>query len=182
MSGLAWYVAYGSNMAGERLRAYLEGAGVDGAYGAHRGCSDPTPPRADRWVTLDRAIAFRGRSRRWRGGVAFLERHPTPGTATPARAWLLGLDQVAELAAQEGRLALAPDPADLAAIPSGGALGLGGGWYDTVVRLDDIDGRLALTVTTGQALPEAAPTAAYLATIDAALSARGGGPTAPRPR
>ncbi|HMJ78819.1 MAG TPA: hypothetical protein VK507_22740 [Iamia sp.] len=193
MSGLVWYVAYGSNMVADRLRAYLEGVAgppVDVApppggalvpgdlsarFGAHRGCADPTPPRADRWVTLDRAVTYRGRSRRWGGGVAFLDLEPTPGAATPARAWLLGLDQVAELMAQEARLAVAPEPAALAALTAlapGGTLPLGGGWYDTVLRLADIDGTVALTVTTAQDLPETPPTPAYLATLAAGLALR----------
>lgn len=182
-TGLAWYVAYGSNMAAERLLAYLEGATAECRFGAHRGCADATPPRADRWLDLDRAVTHRGRSRRWGGGVAFLDLAPTPGTATPARAWLLGLDQIAELVAQEARLAVAPDPAALAAVPPGGTLALGGGWYDTVLRLADVEGRPALTVTTSQPLPRAEPTAAYLAVVAAGRGERpavrrpGGGPT-----
>jgi hypothetical protein len=157
---LCWYVAYGSNVVAERLQAYLEGATEDCRFGAHRGCADPTPPRADRWITLDRAVRFRGRSRRWGGGVAFLDLDPTPGVVTPARAWLIGLDQMADLAAQEGRLDVAPT--GLADIPPGGTLDIGGGWYDTVLRLPDIEGRPALTITTGQPLPETTPTEAYL--------------------
>lgn len=162
-------MAYGSNMATDRLRAYLEGATADDRFGAHRGGTDPTPPRADRWLTLDRAVRHRGRSRRWNGGVAFLDLVPTPGTTTPARAWLLGLDQIAELVAQEARRAVPPE---LAAIRPHGTLALGGGWYDTVLRLPDLDGRAALTFTTSQPLPEAAPTAAYLETVALGLSER----------
>lgn len=170
---LLWYVAYGSNRSADRLRAYLEGAmGVDAPFGAHRGCGDATPPRADRWVVLDRAVTFRGTSRRWGGGVAFLDLEPTPGTATPARAWLLGAGQVADVVAQEARLAVGPDPAALRAIPPGGTLGLGGGWYDTVLRLADVGGRPALTVTTAQHLPETEPTPAYRATLAAGLAER----------
>lgn len=178
-AALAWYVAYGSNMAADRLRAYLEGATTTCAlgtrFGSHRGCADATPPRADRWLVLDRAVRFRGRSRRWGGGVAFLDVEPTPGTATTARAWLLGLDQIAELAGQEARLVAPPDPAALAAVAPGGTLALGGGWYDTVLRLPDLDGTPALTVTTGLALPETEPTPAYLAVIAAGRAERLGG-------
>ena len=176
MTDLVWYVAYGSNTATDRLRAYLEGAGATDAlgvrFGAHRGCTDPTPPRADRWITLDRTVTFRGRSRRWDGGVAFLDLDPTPGTATPARAWLLGLDQVAELVAQEARLAGPPDLGAVAASPPGATLAVGGGWYDTVLRLPDLDGTPALTVTTAQPLPRAEPTPAYLAVVAAGHAER----------
>ncbi|QYG92152.1 histone deacetylase [Iamia sp. SCSIO 61187] len=168
---LVWYVAYGSNRSADRLRAYLAGAsGPDAPYGAHRGCGDPTPPRADRWLALDRRVTFRGTSRRWGGGVAFLDLDPTPGTETPARAWLLALDQVADLVAQEARLATAPHPDALGAIPPGGRFALGGGWYDTVLRLSDVEGRPALTVTTAQPLPATEPTSAYLSTLAAGLA------------
>jgi hypothetical protein len=189
--GLLWYVAYGSNRSRDRLRAYLEGAvgppvgtvapsgpGVTGdlatRFGAHRGCGDPTPPRTDRWVVLDRAVTFRGPSRRWGGGVAFLDLEPTPGAATPARAWLLGAAQVADLVAQEARLAAGPDPDALGAVPPGGTLALGGGWYDTVLRLADLDARPAVTVTTAQHLGESEPAPAYLATLAAGLAERPG--------
>jgi hypothetical protein len=169
-------VAYGSNMAADRLRAYLEGASttceLGTRFGAHRGCTDPTPPRADRWVTLDRAVTHRGRSRRWGGGVAFLDLRPTGNPATPARAWLLGLDQVAELIAQEARLATPPDLAAATDLAPGGTLAVGGGWYDTVLRLPDLDGRPALTVTTAQPLSGAEPTAAYLAALAAGHAER----------
>lgn len=186
---LLWYVAYGSNLAAERLRAYLEGAAgppvglvapsgpaatgdLAARFGAHRGCGDPTPARADRWVVLDRALSFRGTSRRWGGGVAFLDLVPTPGAATPARAWLLGAAQVADVVAQEARLAVGPAPDALGAIPPTGTLTVGGGWYDTVLRLADLEGRPALAVTTAQHLPETEPAPAYLATLAAGLAER----------
>ena len=56
--------------------------------------------------------------------------------------------------------------------PPGAALALGGGWYDTLLRLDDVDGKVALTVTTAQDLPVTRPTEAYLATIAAGRAER----------
>lgn len=174
-----WYVAYGSNTLTARLRAYLEGG--DGPFGAHRGCADPRPPRADRWLALDRAVAFRGTSLRWGGGVAFLDRTPTPGPATPARAWLLTCGQLLDVAAQEARLATPPPPAVLDGIAVGATAVIGGGWYDALLRLDDLDDHPAFTVTTAQDLPVTAPTDAYLATIAAGHAERpDGGSTAPR--
>lgn len=191
-----WYVAYGSNLCRDRLMAYLRGTvapdrpgvagGADRAgprsarFGAHRGGPDPTPPGADLWCTVEHRVSYRGRSRRWGGGVAFLDLHPTPGTTTEARAWLLTAAQVVGLAGQEARLPGDPDPALLDDLgPPGTTVALGGGWYDTLLRLPDLGGRRAVTVTTAQDLPSTAPTPAYLATIAAGRAERPGRGGAP---
>lgn len=168
-----WYVAYGSNTCRARLTAYLEGI-CGPPYGDHRGCTDPAPPADDRWVVLDRAVVFRGRSPRWGGGVAFLSLTASSGT-TSARAWLLAADQLLGIAAQEARLPADPPPGVLDGCPVGGSVVLGGGWYDTVLRLDDLDGIAAYAVTTSQDLPLAEPTEAYLATLRAGRSERDAG-------
>jgi hypothetical protein len=182
-----WYVAYGSNLLGARLHAYLVGG--DGPFGRHRGCADATPPRADLWLDLDSPLAFRGTSLRWGGGVAFLDHLPTAGVATPARAWLVTRGQLLDLAAQEARLAEAPPPGVLDAAPVDGTTVIGGGWYDTVLRLADLDGRPAFALTTSQDLPVTSPTDAYLATIAAGRAERpvsraapGGARRSPPPR
>lgn len=178
--GHVWYVAYGSNTLRARFLAYLTGG--DGPYGHHRGCADPTPPVADRWVELPHRVAFQGRSQRWGGGVAFLDAAVDPTVSTSARAWLIAPGQLLDVAAQEARLPVAPDAAVLDDVPVGGALVVGGGWYDTVLRLADLDDRPAFTITTGQDLPETEPTTAYRATLAAGLAERvsprrGGGPS-----
>lgn len=191
----AWYVAYGSNMCRDRLLAYLEGtvaptdAGSAGGvaeagsrsarYGPHRGCADATPPTADRAVELAHRVRFRGRSPRWGGGVAFLDLDVTDGICTPARAWLLTVDQVLGVVGQESRRPVDPPASLLEGLAVGGAVSLGGGWYDTLLRLPDIDGRRAVTVTTVQPLPLTEPTAAYLTTVAAGQAER---PTLPPDR
>lgn len=177
-----WYVAYGSNLCRDRLRAYLEGsaapvqraaesaAGSTGPrnprYGAHRGCRDPSPPTADRWLEIAHPVTFRGRSRRWGGGVAFLGLAPEQGVSTGVRAWSLTAPQLLGIAAQEAGLGSDPPATILGRLCSpGDTAPIGGGWYDTLLRLDDIDGAAALTVTTSQDLPPEDPTPAYLATI-----------------
>lgn len=184
----AWYVAYGSNLCRDRLDAYLEGTVApsrragDGAtgvgprsarYGAHRGCADPSPPADDRWLDVAHPVSFRGRSTRWDGGVAFLGLVPRAGVVTEVRAWSLTLAQVLGIAGQEARLPDAPPATvvDGLAAP-GDTAAIGGGWYDTLLRLDDVDGTMALTVTTGQDLAVCEPTEAYLDTIAAGRAER----------
>lgn len=179
MGDSLWYVAYGSNTCRDRLSAYLEGtAGPAGPalmarYGAHRGCAECAPPLDDRWLTVPHRLRFRGRSRRWGGAVAFLDLAPAPDVATPARAWLLTVAQLRGLVGQEARLPDDPPPAVLDGLTATGACStVGGGWYDTLLRLPDVDGRLAVAVTTAQDLPEGEPTEAYLATLAAGRAER----------
>ncbi len=176
---LVWYVAYGSNLCGARLQAYLVGG--DGPFGSHRGCRDHRPPCADRWLEIDRRIEFRGPSQRWGGGVAFLDRTPTAGRRTTARAWLLRPGQLLDLAAQEARLDATPPASILDDVAVDGHASIGGGWYDALLRLADLDGRPAFALTTAQDLPVAAPTDAYLAVIAAGRAERRRGLSAQPP-
>jgi hypothetical protein len=86
---LVWYVAYGSNTCRARLQEYLT-----------RG-PDPTPPRADRPLTLRHPLWFGGESVVWTGGRAYLDHDERPGTATLARGWLVTAEQWLDLHTQE---------------------------------------------------------------------------------
>ena len=61
MEDVVWYVAYGSNLSRARLQEYLD-----------RG-PDPTPPRADRPVTIGLTLYFAGGSMLWGGGRAYVD-------------------------------------------------------------------------------------------------------------
>lgn len=159
-----WYLAYGSNTHPDRLRRYI-GDGVS---------------PADRWCRIPHALYFAGASRRWEGGVAFVELAAGPAR-TPARAWRLSADQLrAIVAGENGRpVPDLPDtagmaPGEVMAVPvamsADGTLGK----YDAILRLPDIDGRPAVTVTTTRHLPRRPPCADYLAACMAGLA--DGGP------
>lgn len=159
-----WYVAYGSNTHPDRLRRYIGGG----------------PPPPSRWCRIPHALYFAGASRRWEGGVAFVE--VAAGTArSPARAWRLTPDRLLAIVSGENGLAIAglPDsaemtPGEVVTLPV--ALSEDGtrGKYDAVLRLPDIDGRPAVTVTTSRDLPRRPPGDAYLAAVLAGFA--DGGP------
>jgi hypothetical protein len=86
---LVWYVAYGSNLCRARFGAYL-GRGPD-----------PSPPRADRPLTLAHPLWFGGESVVWTGGRAYLDHAEVPGTTTLARAWLVTVEQWLDVHRQE---------------------------------------------------------------------------------
>ena len=113
-------MAYGSNLSRARLQEYLD-----------RG-PDPTPPRADRPVTIGLTLYFAGESMVWGGGRAYVDHvAATPGL-TPARAWLLTRAQWDDLHAQESGVDHSPgtDPGDLA---EGEVRVVGPGRYDALL-------------------------------------------------
>ena len=160
-----WYVAYGSNLALERFSCYLYGGRPRGGARVYPGCRDQAPPQRTAPVTVPGGLVFAGASKVWGGGSAFYDADAP--TQLAGRAYLLSLDQLADVAAQEmwrepgGAYAL-----ELAtALPNVSQIhSLGAGRYETVVRLGELDGLPMFTVTHGTVadLDPVAPTASYL--------------------
>lgn len=180
---LVWYVAYGSNMSRRRFLAYLQGGTVDGSSTRERGAADPTPPRASARLVLDRRLRFVGRSRRWGGGVAVLEHRRRARVRTPARAWLIGLEQFTDVLAQENRWDEAPQPRHPEFPDRPGSLVVAGnGLYGAVLVLGRApDGRSVVTLTSPhppEERPPTAPAPAYVRTIAAGIAESHGGDAA----
>lgn len=158
-----WYVAYGSNLSAARLRCYLQGGTPTGARRAQPGARDPRPPSGDRRHDLPHALGFGGRSRKWGGGVAFLDVRRRGRTL--GRAWRLTVGQLADLVAQENDLAPG------AVVLTDDRLAHGGpvhpGRYGRLHRLRPIRDEPAVTLTVHVPPRPAAPSMAYLAMIDA---------------
>jgi len=169
---LVWYVAYGSNLERGRFRCYLEGGSPVGGRREYAGCSDQTEPVDDAAVELPGRLVFAGASTVWGGGMAFYD--PSGPGRVAGRAYLLTRDQLADVVAQEMRR----EPAGAFARRLAAVLTevdtvrvLGPGRYETVVRLRDLHGRPAFTVTCRdvEGLEPRAPTASYVRTIAAGL-------------
>jgi hypothetical protein len=107
-------------------------------------------------VWLPGRVHFARHAEQWGGGVAFLHTE-VPGTA-PGRAYDLGVDQLADVIAQEGRR---PPPGDLDvdAVVAAGRLSVDDGWYGTVAHAGDLDGMPLLTFTAPWLGADEAPTA-----------------------
>ncbi|NEA30476.1 histone deacetylase [Streptomyces sp. SID13031] len=167
-----WYVAYGSNLALNRFRCYLSGGRPPGGMRDYTGCRDPSEPSQVLSVWIPGGLVFSGESKVWTGGSAFYD--PDAGTQVAARAYLITVDQFADVVAQEmrrppgGEFALAVSAvASIVEI----AQALGPGRYETLIRVALRDGVPMLTMTHGEAsaLEPAAPSAAYLGWIGAGL-------------
>jgi hypothetical protein len=168
-------------MAAERLAVYLRGGVPSGSTRLHPGARDPSDPLADEPCRLAHRRFFAGRSRTWGGGgVAFVD--PRPGSGdTPARRYLLTLDQFHDVWAQEsGRvvgthLALAAadaSPLELAALEPGSSVVVGTGGYDRLLVVGRVDGVAMVTFTSPlepSSLAPNPPSTPYRAVIAAGL-------------
>lgn len=156
---LVWYVAYGSNLASERLRCYLAGGRPRGGLRTYLGARDPRDPQDTRAVELNGGIVFAGQSTAWTGGMAFYA--PETVGRVAARAYLLTVEQANDLVAQEIRRPPGDDLRLVADRPNS-SRPLGGRAYDTALRLRDIDGHPAVTITSMRSQEPSSPAAAYL--------------------
>lgn len=173
---LVWYAAYGSNMSRDRLLDYLTGRQPVGAARRCRGCRDLQAPRDDRPFTLPGVLSFGGfggPSTNWNGGVAFFAPGPDTADAVLARAWLISIEQFADIVAQEnvaepGSITIDPDLSDQEVAP---------GWYGRVLRVGEVDGKDVLTFTGARSPDLIPPSRDYVRYIAAGLrEAHGLGP------
>jgi hypothetical protein len=155
-----WYAAYGSNLSRERFDTYLRGGRPLGTTHDYPGCRDVTPPASDIACEIEAELAFGGTSQTWGGGVAFLRPAASRTDVVKARLYLVTLEQVADVVAQENWLD--PGAVTLDEPASDEMTVLEGQMYGTVFPLRPRDGVpvLALTQTGEPAL--AAPSPAYL--------------------
>jgi hypothetical protein len=176
---LVWYLAYGSNLSFARFMTYLAGGTPEGKSTAEAGAADPSPPRASRPFHLGHGLYFAGEATSWGGGgVAFLRAEEEPGALTYARIYLITVNQLRAVLAQENGL----DPSRGAALVSareiataepGTRIDTGAGEYGLLLCVGRepvrSGGPIApiWTFTTAQPLDgrERQPSDAYLATI-----------------
>jgi hypothetical protein len=154
-----WYLAYGSNMAADRLTCYLSGGRPPGAARTYEGCRDRTPPARDIGLILPGRLCFGGVSGVWGGALAFYDRRGEGSLA--ARAYLVTFGQFSDIVAQEARQQVS---GDLSPVGEGRWQALST-VYESVMRVGEEDGVPILSFTSAQSRDPAAPSASYLRTI-----------------
>lgn len=194
---LVWYAAYGSNLAAERFLTYVMGGPVPGSPTGkvQDGARDTRRPQAWRPFSFAGALYFAEQSRQWGGGgVAFVDLSAPRPSRVLGRAWLLTVEQLADVYRQEnGRSvpsrgregttdAIDRTAAAVAAAAAAGrsltSLPASTGWYRQLVAVGELDGRGVVTFTGAE--PHAhtrrsAPAAAYRAVIRRGLTETWGG-------
>lgn len=162
---LVWYAAFGTNLSRERLACYLEGGRPRGAARSYEGCRDPAPPRAERALSIPGRLRFAGESRVWGGGMAFFANGGEG--EVHARAYLLRLEQLSDLVAQETRH---PVGRNLALAEKGPTLHGMSKVYDVVLDLGELDGLRLVTLSSSRDHPLNPPSEAYLRTMSDGLT------------
>jgi hypothetical protein len=163
-----WYVAYGSNLSRTRFECYLTGGTPDGGGRPNPGARDSRSPSAVTGVTIPGRIWFAGKSSVWGGGMAFYDRAGSGSVL--ARAYLLTVDQFADVVAQELRQ-LPGESLDLTPVFTRGRHSYGPKGYETLLRLGTRLGLPMVTFTCNserRRLPNA-PSASYLRTMAVGL-------------
>ena len=157
---LVWYAAFGTNLAPERLEYYLRGGRPPGASRVQEGCRDPTPPLEARAVSIAGRLRFAGESSMWGGGMAFFR--PGDEGVVHARAYLMRLEQLGDLVAQETRHPVGRPLVLAAHGPTRHGLSQ---VYDVVLDLGDLDGHRMLTLSSTHDHPVRPPSEAYVRTM-----------------
>lgn len=159
MSQDIWYVAFGSNTVPEMLGRYV-----------------PVEDVEHRAVTIPHELYFAGKA--WGAAPAFIEHIRDDDVVTPARAYLLDADHLPDLMGGENQQHAADWTVDVSAMAPGEVVDYpvlladdeGIGKYNALLRLDDIDGIPAVTITTTHTLTRGGPSDRYLTVIREGLS------------
>ncbi|MGF0313548.1 hypothetical protein [Rhodococcus sp. IEGM1428] len=177
MSERLWYVSYGSNLLRERFHTYLTGSDEHSEFGAHPPAPTASLPTEQRWLWIDHALYFAGVSRRWTGASAFVSTNVDPANRSVAHGYLIERAQFAHLAAVENVVAAIDVGAtETLAIGQWSQLAVDRqgesfrGKYDALLRLPDIDGLPAFTLTSSIVRARGAPSSRYLSTIRRGLN------------
>lgn len=170
-SPLVWYAGYGSNLLRERFLAYMQGGRPPNApeHVVEAGARDASPPQAEICTEIDFGISFGGDSRRWGGGVAFIDPRTGSGKSF-VRAYLVTVEQLEDLHRQENS-ASAVRPMDLDRLIADGTQRLHDAHYpNLLVGAMHSDGRPIVVIAGDAPPPTTVPGIAYLRTMAQGLS------------
>jgi len=170
---LVWYAAYGSNLSAVRFSAYLNGGQPLGSGRKLPGSRSTTPPRQSIALTLEHALYFACRSATWGGAVAFVDPRRDRRFKVLARGYLIQLDQLEDVIAQENGVEPGAVHLDLARLREAGSIDvLKRTWYRRALICGELDSWPIVTCTAAWGIEDvrpAAPSSAYLRWIAAGL-------------
>jgi hypothetical protein len=102
MKATCWYASYGSNLLRSRFLCYLQGGQPEGASREYSGCTDRTPPTADKPIEIPHELYFSQSSSIWEDkAVAFIKSNRSEDAQTLGRMYLITLEQFTEVVRQE---------------------------------------------------------------------------------
>ncbi|MEG2645953.1 MAG: hypothetical protein RSA08_02860 [Clostridia bacterium] len=122
-----WYACYGSNINSERFMYYIEGDKNE-YYSSLDGCKDKSKPIEEKSYIFKCPIYFAGYSKRWDGGMAFLD-YEHEGKSY-GKIYKLKMNQFLDVLKQEQRCKL----------------------YDAIIYVDELDKLPIFTFTAAHKL------------------------------
>ena len=96
-----WYGCYGSNINYDRFMLYIKGDNSE-IYSSNEGCEDKSEPLESKKYIYNCPIYFAGESKRWTGGMAFLD-YMNDGKSY-GRIYKIKMSQFKSVLKQEGKL------------------------------------------------------------------------------
>ncbi|MDP7066691.1 MAG: hypothetical protein QF637_03625 [Acidimicrobiales bacterium] len=163
-SDRVWYGAYGSNLLEKRFLRYLEGGSYLPGHTEHVGARDSQEPgQMSPLVHGPWSLSFGLSSKRWGGGVAFLEPRLDEGACV--RCWDITQEQFMDVAAQENGFQPGEVNIDIDEIIHQGELSIGDTWYSRIIYLGEYRGQPLLTFTSPTPPDPTPPGEPYLSAI-----------------
>ena len=127
---------------------YIEGGTPFGSSRADLGSEDKSQPLDERAVFVPHQLYFSGRSRRWNGGVAYIDTAANPEIMTYGRAWLISHQQFIDLVRQEnGEPDLEVDLDAAIKAEAGSGINARDRGYGHILNLGSRDGLPMLSIT-----------------------------------
>ena len=96
-----WYASYGSNLFEDRFHCYISGGMPEGSTFTEKGCTNPALPLKSETITIPYELYFSKCSKRWKGGVAFIDTVRNPSARTYGKMYLITSEQFQEIVQQE---------------------------------------------------------------------------------
>ncbi len=158
-----WYASYGSNLFEDRFHCYISGGTPEGSTFAEIGCTNTTLPLKETSISIPYELYFSKFSKRWQGGVAFIDTVRNPSARTYGKMYLITGEQFQEIVQQEN--GSKDMKIDLELAKEVHTYSFNDSWYGNVLYLGEREGHPIFTFTANDEMKEqeiATPSIPYL--------------------
>ena len=158
-----WYASYGSNLFEDRFHCYISGGTPEGSTFTEKGCTNTALPLKAATVSIPYELYFSKFSKRWRGGVAFIDIVRDPSVRTYGKMYLITSEQFQEIVQQENGNDDMTIELELAKQVH--TYSFNDSWYGNVLYLGEREGYPIFTFTANEEMREqeiATPSIPYL--------------------
>lgn len=167
-----WYASYGSNLFEDRFHCYISGGTPEGSTFEEIGCTNTTLPLKAATISIPFELYFSKFSKRWQGGVAFIDTERNPSARTYGKMYLITSEQFQEIVQQEnGHHDM---KIDLALAKEVHTYSFNQSWYGNILYLGERDGYPIFTFTANEEMRKQdiiSPSIPYLRNLYRGLSA-----------